>query len=124
MRSKAKRNVIALFPHRAVTLVVVRTQGCGTRGVASRLCHGLGGITHLQSEQWPDVWLLLLRNNVISPLALRPQKERRHLPVIPGLILHTLGRRPISKIVVTREPRRSRQVRLARPQPIISAGIT
>src|SRR5882762_4984157 len=104
VRPKSKRYVVSRFPHRAVALVIIRAQRRHACGVARSLPHSLGGVAHLQREQGPYMWLIgLLRNHVISPFVLLlTQKESCHLPVVPRLVFHALGCRPISKIVVSR----------------------
>src|SRR6266404_7982148 len=122
VRSKAKRNVVARFPHRPVALVIVRAQRSRARGIARRLCYRVGGITHLQRKQRPYMRLIrLLGNKVVAPhVLLLSEKKRGHLPVVPRLVLYALRGRPISKIVVARKSGCPGQVLLARPQAVIS----
>src|SRR5260370_12781064 len=69
-------------------------------------------------------FIRLLGNEIIAPHVLRlTEEKRRHLPVVSRFVLHAFRSRSVSKIVVARESSRSCQVRLARPQSVISRRV-
>src|SRR5579859_1965181 len=102
MRSKTKGDVVSRFPHGAIALVVFGAKRHRPRVVALRLRHRFGGITCLKRKERTygrlrahGPWNEIIPSHV--PLA---QKKCRDLPVVTRFILHTLGRRTVSKVVV------------------------
>ena len=93
---KAKTNVESRFPHRPVALIVIGTQFELLPLLALRVRHRKRNLTRGMKKE-----------------------IRRDLPVNASLVLQCLGRRTLPEIVVARQSRVARQVRISVPHLII-----
>src|ERR1700685_2503934 len=104
-RSEAEANVETGLAHRAVALVIVRTEFELARLLASRRRHSGWNITDLQRIRRPCQGLSRSRRNfenVVVSLSGMKKEVGRNLPIKAALVLQSLRWRPLAKVEVAR----------------------
>ena len=125
--AETKRDVVARLSHGAVAFVVVGAECDASRRCAIRTRHGRRCIADLQTKERPDERLrslarFLLNQNAPAHAGLREEKCR-NLAVVARFVFQTFWGRTRAEIVVTRQTCRTREMRLACPQCVVSCRV-
>src|SRR5580692_12850052 len=118
--AETKRDVVAGLSHGAVAFVIVGAEGDASRRDAVRMRHRHCCVADLERKEGPDERLRdcassLLNQDAATHAGLCKEK-RSNLSVVAGFVFQTFWSRAGAKIVVTRQARRTGEMRLVCPQ--------